>query len=447
MEPRPKSRKGKPTPLPVPRFVRRISAWLDCGPKLPGARIRKLPPSLALALWISQALNRNLSCLGVLALLGSRFGLGDVPSTSAFCQARSRLSERQIDNADRAVAARFAPSGPSILAGRPLKVVDGVSFTTMDTRENRNAFSCPAGQKPGCGFPVLSCMAVRLLDTGRMLALSFSKWSTHDLRLFFAGIGVFVRGDIVVADRAFDAFVVYASLLGRGVDAICRAKSRRRRFPPAGRCDCHADRLLTLQRPGRSDSLGAAGLAKLPETIRLRCIHAKIKARGFRDGDLWLMTTLLDKSAHPAGEILKAYAMRWGVEVSFRDVKTSMEGAFLRARSPEMAEKSIRVFFLAHNIVRLMLHESGMGHPGWELSFKNALPIASELLFALMDGEDSGKFIDGRGAAIARLLFRKRERPGQPRAVKRRAKPYPVLTVPRREYKEIPHRNHYRKGA
>jgi len=41
------------------------------------------------------------------------------------------------------------------------------------------------------------------------------------------------------------------------------------------------------------------------------------------------------------------------------------------------------------------------------------------------------------------------ERPGrrEPRAVKRRPKPYPLLTAPRcrRRYKEIPHRNRHRR--
>ena len=39
-------------------------------------------------------------------------------------------------------------------------------------------------------------------------------------------------------------------------------------------------------------------------------------------------------------------------------------------------------------------------------------------------------------------------RPGrkEPRAVKRRPKPFPLLTKPRKLYKEIPHRSRYRKA-
>ena len=40
------------------------------------------------------------------------------------------------------------------------------------------------------------------------------------------------------------------------------------------------------------------------------------------------------------------------------------------------------------------------------------------------------------------------DRPGrcEPRAVKRRPKPYPLLNKPRRQFKEIPHRSSYRKN-
>ena len=35
----------------------------------------------------------------------------------------------------------------------------------------------------------------------------------------------------------------------------------------------------------------------------------------------------------------------------------------------------------------------------------------------------------------------------EPRAMKRRPKPFPLLTRPRKQFKEISHRSRYRKGA
>jgi hypothetical protein len=49
-----------------------------------------------------------------------------------------------------------------------------------------------------------------------------------------------------------------------------------------------------------------------------------------------------------------------------------------------------------------------------------------------------------RVIALDRVL----DRPGrcEPRAVKRRPKPYPLLNKPRQQFKEIPHRNRYWKN-
>jgi hypothetical protein len=47
---------------------------------------------------------------------------------------------------------------------------------------------------------------------------------------------------------------------------------------------------------------------------------------------------------------------------------------------------------------------------------------------------------------LARDLVRHRPNRTEPRAVKRRPKPYPLLNQPRHRFQEIPHRNRYWKG-
>ena len=47
---------------------------------------------------------------------------------------------------------------------------------------------------------------------------------------------------------------------------------------------------------------------------------------------------------------------------------------------------------------------------------------------------------------LARDLVRHRPNRSEPRAVKRRPKPYPLLNQPRRRFVEISHRSRYWKG-
>ena len=428
-------------------LANRLLGWLDCGPPVPGSRVRRLPTPLAALAWLLQCLFGNISCENVLVRLSVALRLPCPLLKSAYIQARGRLSLRQVAAAERSVAAHADPAaGAGLLRNRPLKAVDGVDFRTLDTPENRKKWSYPCGQKPGCGFPVVGCMAVRVLATGQMLALAFAKWSVHDLRLFFRALARFAAGDILVADRAFDAFVFYASLVLRSVDALCRVKSRRRNLAKLRRIRTGNPReaeewTVRLRRPKTATSLSRKRLLALPEVLELRLIHTKIKVRGFRDEDLWLLTTLTDAEAYPAAEILRAYRMRWEIELGFRDVKTSMGAEFLRYRTPEMVVKGARFFFLANNVMQLLAREMLGSAVEFRLSFKGSLPVMADYLLSLLNGEDAETLVAGFAPTLECLRYRRRKRPSQPRAIKQRPKNYAVLNKPRHEYQETFHRN------
>lgn len=432
-------------------LVNRLQEWVDCGTPSPGSRNRRLPPPLVAMAWLLQCLFGNISCENVLVRLSSALRLPCPLRKSAYVQARERLTARQVAAAERSVAAHAGPAAcAGLLRNRPLKALDGVDFRTLDTPENRKKWSYPSGQKPGCGFPVLGCMAVRVLTTGQMLALTFAKWSVHDLRLFFRALARFAAGDILVADRAFDAFVFYASLARRGVDAVCRVKSHRRDLSKLRKIRLGSRRdaeewAVRLHRPKQAASISRNRLAELPPTLGLRLIHTKIRVRGFRDEDLWLMTTLADAKAYPAGDILRAYRMRWEIELGFRDLKTSMEAEFLRYRTPEMVVKGARFFFLANNFLQLLVRETLGNAVEFRLSFKGALPVMAEILVSLLRGEEMAALVAGLVPTLESLQSQRRKRPSQPRAVKQRPKPYAILNKPRHEYQETFHRNRYRK--
>ena len=167
--------------------------------------------------------------------------------------------------------------------------------------------------------------------------------------------------------------------------------------------------------------------------------------RGHRSEDLWLATTLLDAKRHPAADILRAYLLRWGIELAFRDVKTSMDAQFLRVKSPEMAEKAVMVFFLSRNFTRLLVRQSDAETDGWAASFKQSMGIAANLLGDMAQGFSFAQAFPRCRTALLATRFKPKIRPSQPRAVKRRPKPYPYLTAPRPSYREIFHRNRYHK--
>ena len=125
----------------------RLASLLDCGPK-GTSRNRKLPAALTLALSVQQCLTQNRSYHSVLAAYGSEMPHRDLPTESAYSQARSRLSTGQIDSAAASLASHFARAAPSFLEGRGLLALDAVDFSVEDTDENRETWTYPSGQKP-----------------------------------------------------------------------------------------------------------------------------------------------------------------------------------------------------------------------------------------------------------------------------------------------------------
>ena len=79
----------------------------------------------------------------------------------------------------------------------------------------------------------------------------------------------------------------------------------------------------------------------LSATLLLRQIKVTMAQPGFR------VTTLLDAEIYPASDIADLYFQRWGVELFFRDIKTTMGMDILRCKTPQMVRKEIRMHFIA----------------------------------------------------------------------------------------------------
>ena len=158
------------------------------------------------------------------------------------------------------------------------------------------------------------------------------------------------------------------------------------------------------------------------------------------------MTTLLDAQAYPAMELARLYLRRWRIELWFRHLKTTMKMEHLRCLTPEMAHKELEMYFIAYNLIRCVMAEAALVHHGElaRISFKGAVDTVRQYSIVLAQAPTKKK----RQELVAMMLSDLArdvvpERPGrrQPRAVKRRPKPFALLTKPRHLFKDVPHRN------
>jgi len=407
-------------------------------------------------LW--QLLNPHTACREVVRQVQALFRLQGLrppdDNTSAYVQARQRLPQERLEGMLEATATAAEQRAGEVghLGGRPVKVVDGSTVQLPDTERNQQEYPQPSTQKPGCGFPVMHLVVLFSLASGALLEVAMGNLHQHDLRLFALLWETFRAGDILLGDRGFGDYVTLARLPLQGVDVVARLHARRKvDFRKAKRLGTN-DGLFVLRRGYRqSDILTPAEWKALPEQITVRIVRFTVTNRGFRSRQITLVTTLLDPVVYPAEELAALYGRRWRLELCFRDVKTTMGMEMLRCKSPEMARKEVLAYLVAHNLVRGVMAEAALVHEAQldRLSFKGSL-----------DGlrQYSAAIARGRNRRVRRLLWEDLlfnlvqdavpERPGrnEPRALKRRPKPFPLLNKPRRKFKEVPHRNRCSKN-
>ena len=122
----------------------------------------------------------------------------------------------------------------------------------------------------------------------------------------------------------------------------------------------------------------------------------------------------------------------------------------LRCKTPDMVRKEILMYLIAYNCIRCLMHEAAEKEKveARKISFKGSIQALRQWEPHLNQASISRQKLND----LIQLLYRSIAgkitpyRPGrrEPRAVKRRPKPYQLLTVPRHEMKEIKHRSKYR---
>jgi hypothetical protein len=166
-----------------------------------------------------------------------------------------------------------------------------------------------------------------------------------------------------------------------------------------------------------------------------------------------VVTTLTDPTLHDGVELHCLYARRWEIELRLRDIKTTLDFEMLAVKSPAMARKTLAMIRIAYNLMRVLMQRAAReaGEAVGSISFKEALDLTTSIHESFRDcagkprrRADELRFLT---EMMATRLIDHRPFRREPRAVKRRPKPFPLLNKPRHEFVEIPHRSRYRKVA
>ncbi len=444
---------------PLTELVQLFGPWVEL-PNRFAERIRErlFSPARTFWLFLSQVLAADRSCREVLrkylAWLALEQGKTASPNTGGYCRARGRLSVRGLEELHPRVVERIESTGSRQWRwyGRRVKVVDGSSVSMPDTPENQQAYPQPDGQKPGCGFPVMRIVTLFCLASGAMLAVARGALSVAERTLFRTLWELFEPGDVALADCGFCSYADFYFLARRGIDCVMGNHPRRK----VG--------LELVKRLGRGDRLVKWHKTKvcprwldkeqwraLPDTLLVREITVTVEIPGFRSKTIIIATTLLDHKQFPTHAFAQLYRARWMAELFLRDIKTSMQMDVLRCKRPAMIHKELWMFVIAYNLIRALMLQAAQKHgcSPFRISFKGTMATVRQwaplMAAANLDETKLQEMTHMLLAYLARDLIPSRPNRIEPRARKRRPKQYQLLTKPRQIFKEIQHRNRYKR--
>lgn len=414
--------------------------WLDqVETLLPAHRERLFPPTEALSMFLNQALSADRSCQHAVdesAIKRLTQGLPQCSThTGAYCRARQRLPLAMIRSLVHSTGQQTSARVPLAWhwRGRPVRLVDGTTVPLPDTLANQQAYPQSRSQQPGLGFPLCRLLGVMCLSSGVVLNAAMGPYrgkGSDEQHLLRSVLESLAPGDVLLGDAYFATYFLLCALRERGVDGVFEQYGARRRTTDFRRGSHlgERDHLIILTKPILKPRwMSQQDYEQAPDQLTVRELAT---------GGKVLVTTLLCSKDTPKAALKALYRERWQVELDLRCIKTTLGMETLSCKTPPMAEKEVWTYLLAYNLIRIMMAEAALFTEQLprQLSFKHTVQLWVAWRRCGPDYRD--------GDFEKLLLFIAQQKVGrrpdriEPRAVKRRSKPFPLLMKPRNEARE-----------
>lgn len=209
---------------------------------------------------------------------------------------------------------------------------------------------------------------------------------------------------VIVADRGFESYNVLAHIIEQGDYFVIRVKDvdsegilRHLDLPQSGEWDREIDMELTWSR-SKKIKQAAPVLRRLDKrtafdyldkgtinTYRLRFRVVRLDIDG--NGTYECLITNLPKEGFPIPVLKQIYGMRWGIEVSFRELKYTIGAIHFHAARPELVKQEIYGALIAYNVTELLAQEAAKTKPcqssrhyQYRANFSECADIAKKLL-------------------------------------------------------------------
>lgn len=324
--------------------------------------------------------NRSLPLPVVLALLinmvrpGKRFGYQEVinrffsdtglcfsnetvpPSKSAFCKARTKLPfallsslfQKAVDQAND-LAGKTCPRWN----GFRLLAIDGTMKNLPNSQELRDVFGVPYGGH----YPQLLLCALFDVLTKIPIGMTWGPCASSERSMALDLIPKLGSGDLLLLDRGYPSFELFAQLIARRADFLVRLPSyglfsEVMSFVERGK----RDGKVTIMPPKALLRECKKNNQPTPQPITLRVVKVSLPGKK----TALFITTLTDRNAYPLRSLRDLYHLRWEEEEFYKLVKELLDAENFRGMSCAFIDQEIMATYLYCLLTRIMMMEAAL---------------------------------------------------------------------------------------
>lgn len=386
-----------------------------------------------LSMFLSQAFNKDNSCQKVVNENALNLKSTCSISTSAYCKARKRLDESMIKDMTKelSISNEKKVINKWKYKNKNVYLIDGTTLTMPDTILNQTKYPQPKSQKKGLGFPICRVVAIISLATGCIVNAKMGTYigkGASEQTLLREMLSSFKKGDILIADAFYSTYSLLEYVIEHELNIIFvqnGARSKTTDFTK-GEYLGENDHIIKIKKGHQKPNwLTLENFKKQAKEIRIRELKV---------GGKILITTMLCNKETPAKVIQNLYKKRWQIEVDFRNIKSTLGLKYLTCKTPKMAIKEMWIYFLAYNLIRSLMLTSALYNKlnPRQISFKHTLQLLESYKFFNHKMIYSSKLL----LLIGKNIIGNRGGRIEPRAMKKRNTPLPLLMIPRKEAQE-----------
>jgi hypothetical protein len=413
---------------------------------------RVLSPLLLFWGFIFQRLNADHSCDAAWSYLSSddmqsRFGLQKgsdqliSESTSAYCQARKRLplaiAKKVLAHTAKIIGQKSGADG--LWHGWRVNLLDGSTVQLAASSELHNHYGTNKNQYREGHWSLMRLVAGFDFFSGAVNGVAEGPYGVSEHPLAIALMKDLGASWLHMGDRFFGAYHILQVVVAMNSQALLRLHKHVAQFlcgDQALQPGCDLD-IVWKQPP-----TGKVEMDLPMPDIAGRLIYVRLEKAGFRPIDLYLFTTLTDREAYPATELVDLYGLRWYVELDLRHVKTTLDMEHLDGKSIDIVRKELILGLTAYNLLRGLMTTAALE--------AEILPCQLSLAKCWRRTVDACRSLSPQQPAeeLARVLSRLLKRLGrcvlpkrnherfEPRAVWGRAQVYPKIISSRHETRQ-----------